>query len=90
MFGGSRLSDSERHELLDVFFSRSRWTRVYYSWRPNLPDEADNHLVELALAGNAAAIVTRNIGDLTRGELKFPGLQILKPEDFLETYPCRP
>ncbi len=22
-------------------------TRVYFAWRPNLPDEADNHLIEL-------------------------------------------
>ncbi|MFZ4538095.1 helix-turn-helix domain-containing protein [Propionivibrio sp.] len=27
----------------------------YYGWRPNLPDEADNHLIKLALAGNAIA-----------------------------------
>ena len=33
--------------------SRRTWVRVYYLWRPNLPDEADNHLVELAVAGNA-------------------------------------
>jgi len=27
---------------------------------PNLPDEADNHLVELAVAGRATALVTYN------------------------------
>ena len=27
--------------------------KVYYRWRPNLPDESDNHLVELAVAGGA-------------------------------------
>ncbi len=86
----SLLTAREREQLLDGFLQKCRWVEVFYAWRPNLPDEADNHLVELALAGNAAAIVTRNIGDLTRGELKFPGLQILKPEDCLETYPCRP
>ncbi len=32
---------------------------VYYGWRPNLPDEGDNHLIELALAGSAQAIVNR-------------------------------
>jgi len=63
---------------------------VFYAWRPNLPDEGDNHLIELGLAGNAAAIVTRNISDLTRGELRFPSLKILTPEECLEAYPCRP
>jgi predicted nucleic acid-binding protein len=48
-------------------------------WRPNLPDEADNHLIELALAGNADTIVTTNTKDLAHGELRFPGLKILSP-----------
>jgi predicted nucleic acid-binding protein len=43
---------------------------VYFGWRPNLPDEADNHLVELAVAGRASFVVTRNLRDLTRAELK--------------------
>jgi putative PIN family toxin of toxin-antitoxin system len=84
VFEGSRLSDSERNELLDVFFSRSLWTRVYYSWRPNLPDEADNHLIELAVAGGAKFIVTRNLRDLQRMELRFPQFRVVSPEDFLK------
>ena len=38
-----------------------RWVVVYYGWCPNLPDEADNHLIELALAGGPATIVTHNL-----------------------------
>jgi len=37
--------------------------RIYFLWRPNLRDEADNHLVELAVAGGAQAVVTRNKRD---------------------------
>ncbi len=73
----------------DAFLSVCRWIEVFFAWRPNLPDEADNHLVELAVAGNASAIVTRNTRDLVRGELRFPSLQVLTPERCLETYPCR-
>lgn len=54
-----------------------------YIWRPNLPDEADNHLVELAVAGGAEAIITQNIRDFIRAELYFPGLRILQPADLL-------
>jgi hypothetical protein len=36
--------------LLEIFFSVCEWTRIYCGWRPNLPDEGDNHLVELAVA----------------------------------------
>jgi predicted nucleic acid-binding protein len=57
---------------------------VYYSWRPNLPDEGDNHLVELAVAGGADYIVTRDLRHLRNMELLFPQLHIVAPETFLK------
>ena len=48
-----------------------------------LPDEADNHLIELAVAGNAQIIATRNVKDFKRAQLRFSQLQILKPEEIL-------
>ena len=80
----SRLSSDERHELLDIFLACCDWTRVYFAWRPNLPDEADNHLIELAVAGAAGFVVTRNLRDLNRAELKFPGLRCLDPASFMK------
>jgi uncharacterized protein len=78
------LTAAERSELLDIFVAESLWTRVYFGWRPNLPDEADNHLIELAVAGGANFIVTRNLRDFARGELQFPGLRIADPITFLK------
>jgi predicted nucleic acid-binding protein len=46
-------------------------------------DEGDNHLIELAVAGHADCIVSRNIKDLVTGELSFPRIAILTPEQFL-------
>lgn len=83
LFAACRLSPAEREELLDAFFAVCEWTRIYYTWRPNLPDEADNHLVELAVAGGADAIVTRNLRHLRRMELRFPRLRILAPNELL-------
>ncbi len=90
LFAGSALSAREREAIFDGFLSRCRWVEVFYAWRPNLPDEADNHLIELAVAAGAQAIVTRNLRDLSRGESKFPSLRVVSPEDCLEVFPCRP
>ena len=79
LFLRSPVSNEERHALWAAIISRSLWVRVYYLWRPNLPDEADNHVVELAVAANAEAIVTHNTRDFRRNELRFPGLTVVTP-----------
>ena len=84
LFELCRLNLAERNELLDIFLAACIWTRIYCAWRPNLPDEADNHLVELAVAGGARFVVTRNLRDVARMELKFPGLRVVGPEDLLK------
>lgn len=83
LFTTYHLTKGEREALLDAFLSVCHWQKVYYAWRPNLPDEADNHLVELAIAGGATAIVTYNIQDFERAELHFPGLRIIRPAALL-------
>ncbi|UCE31725.1 MAG: PIN domain-containing protein [Burkholderiales bacterium] len=88
LFVDSVLSAKERNKVFDGFLSRCRWVEVFYAWRPNLPDEADNHLIELAVAASADAIVTRNLRDVSRGELKFPSLRVLTPEQCPEVLPC--
>jgi len=86
LFTRSPLTQGERQEVFKGFLAVCRWSEVYFAWRPNLPDEADNHLIELAVAGRAAAVVTRNIRDLARGELRFPRIRILTPEQCLEVF----
>ena len=83
LFANCALSRREREDVLDAFLFRCRWVRIYFAWRPNLRDEGDNHLVELAVAGNAEAIVTKNTRDFRVSELRFPGLAIQTPEAFL-------
>ena len=83
----SRLSPAERSELLDIFLASCRWTRIYFGWRPNLRDEGDNHLIELALAGGASHIVTHNLRDLKSMELRFPGLAVVTPTQLLAKEP---
>jgi len=39
---------------------------------------------ELAVAGDANAIVTRNLRDLQGAQLRFGALRVVSPEDFLK------
>ena len=77
----------ERLQILAALARAGRWVTLYYGWRPNLPDEADNHLIELPFAAGAQAIVTHNIRDVGRGELRWQALEVLTPAQFLERYP---
>ena len=61
-----------------------QWINISYLWRPNLPDESDNHLIELAVAGNAAWIVTGNTRDIAAGELVFDGFRVVTPGAWLK------
>jgi predicted nucleic acid-binding protein len=74
----------ERNTLLDIFLARCEWTRVYCLWRPNLRDEGDNHLIELAVAAGADLIISRNVRDLRSGQLPFARLRVMTPEAFLK------
>ena len=84
LFERSPLSLDERLEFLDDFFSVCEWLNVYYLWRPNLSDEADNRVLELAVAGGAKTIVTGNVKDFERTSLQFPGIQIMTARDFVK------
>jgi putative PIN family toxin of toxin-antitoxin system len=79
------LTSEEISALLASVMSVSQWIYIYYLWRPNLKDEADNHLIELAVAGNAQIIATHNIKDFQNAELLFPNLSILKPEEIIRS-----
>lgn len=78
-----KLPLADQMTLLGAFMSCCLWIPIYYLWRPNLRDEADNHLIELAIAGGANAIITANKRDFARSELLFPELDICTAGEFL-------
>jgi len=79
----SKLSSTEIEDLLNSLMSVSRWNEIYYLWRPNLQDESDNHIVELAVASNAKYIITHNKKDFNFNNLKF-NFEILTAKEFFE------
>ena len=83
-FARAPIGPEERTALLDAVLGVCRWVDISYLWRPNLRDESDNHLVELAVAGNAAWIVTGNARDVTEGELVFGGFRVVAPRAWLK------
>lgn len=79
----SPLSAGERRQLLEAVLSVCLWADVYFGWRPNLRDEGDNHLIELAVASGAGWIITNNLADFRGAQLKFPEVRIGKPGEYL-------
>ncbi len=84
LFKDSPLNSDERQELFYAFIAMCRLVEIYYLWRPNLRDEADNHVLEIAVAAGAQTIVTYNRADFLGAELHFPGLHIVVPADLLK------
>lgn len=79
MFRECPISTVERGRFFEAFLSLCEWIQVYYLWRPNLRDEGDNHLIELAVAGGADFIITNNVRDFREAELRFTSIQVVGP-----------
>jgi putative PIN family toxin of toxin-antitoxin system len=88
LFADCELSRRQRETIFSALLPQAKWVEIYFSWRPNLRDESDNHLIELAVAGGAQAIVSRNTRDLKNAELLFPDTTILTPKQCLEVFTC--
>lgn len=84
LFAKALIGPEERTALMDAVLGVCQWINISYLWRPNLRDESDNHLVELAVAGNAAWIVTGNARDVAEGELVFDGFRAVTPGEWLK------
>ena len=51
-------------------------SRINFLWRPNLQDEGDNYLIEIAVAMQPCTIVTHNVKDFRQAELMFSNVFI--------------
>lgn len=74
--------NSKIETVLDNICAFAQHQKVYFLWRPYLPDAKDDLVLELAVASNVSTIVTHNIKDFV-GVEKF-GVEAITPKILLE------
>lgn len=78
------ISSDELDAFLDWLTFIARRQRVYYLWRPKLPDPRDDLVLEAALAASAKFIVTFNAKHFRPAESL--GILALDPFQFIRQY----
>ncbi len=73
---------AEIEAILDSLCAFAQYQKVYFLWRPYLPDPKDDLVLELAVASKTPTIVTHNIKDFV-GVEKF-GIETIPPKTLLE------
>jgi len=80
------LTIKEVEDVLDLIALLAKKYSIYFLLRPNLSDEKDNMFVECAFASKSQFIITSNIRNFKRAELKGFSYQIVTPGDFFEIW----
>jgi len=76
------LSESEIEEFINAFALIVKPIKTFYLWRPMLKDPNDEFVLELAVNGQADAIVTFNTRHFEEAAKHF-GIEVLKPGEIL-------
>ena len=76
------LTHDDVDALLDMLVLVGETYSVSYLLRPNLPDEGDNIFVECAFVSRSDYLITSNIRDFVRGELRGLGFTVCTPSAF--------
>lgn len=80
-----RATDLDREDVLAVLrflCSIAHQQKIYYLWRPLLPDPKDDMVLELVVASRAGYLVTYNGKDFAAA--KHFGIQVMTPKAFLD------
>ncbi len=76
------LSQDDVSIFVDSLCSMAHHHKIYFVWRPSLPDANDELFLELAISAGCDYIVTHNIKDF-KGTEKF-GIKAITPKEFLQ------
>jgi predicted nucleic acid-binding protein len=76
------LTGSDLEDILDFVCATANRQRVFYLWRPSLPDAQDDMVLEVAVAAGCEFIVTFNKRHFA-GINRF-GIEAVTPRELLE------
>ncbi len=77
------LSRTDIGDVLDYICSVAHRQEIFFLWRPQLRDLADDMVLELAVAAGCQFIVSFNTRDF--GSTRAFSLRVLTPREFLQT-----
>ena len=75
-------SIAEIDQFLDQFADAAEPVDIRFRWRPQLPDPNDEFVLEAAINGGAAALITHNTRDFIQAGAQF-GIAVLQPSEAL-------
>ncbi len=75
-------SEPQIRTIIDGLCLLAHQQRIFYAWRPFLPDADDDLVLELALAAGAAFIITHNTKDFHGSESM--GIRAITPAEALK------
>jgi predicted nucleic acid-binding protein len=82
LVGQIPLTEGELEDILNYVCKVAHHRRVYFLWRPFLPDPGDDMVLELAVAAQCDYVLTYNLTDF-RGAERF-GIRVMTPKEFLQ------
>ena len=82
MLDQTQLMEQDLEDILDYICVVANKRRIFFLWRPFLPDPGDDMVLELAVSAGCQYIVTFNRRHFSGSE-KF-GIKVVTPREFLE------
>jgi predicted nucleic acid-binding protein len=83
------LDEQTVDDILDYLCNAAKHHKIFYLWRPFLPDSGDDLVLELAIAARCSLIVTYNLRHFRGVEASF-GIRPVTPLQFLKEIGVKP
>jgi putative PIN family toxin of toxin-antitoxin system len=77
------LAPEQIDDLLAELAALIEPVELHFRWRPQVSDPGDEMVLEVAINGNADAVVTYNVADFAAAADRF-GIVVLRPADVLK------